>query len=219
MAVTADPQFVGVLWSPKSRSARNSVQVPFGSVPLNVLSKEICGLVSLRSSCAKSPLEYSRRVTSYSSVNSAVPCAGLRTSAYIMRLPYSASCVISVFTGALTFTKRTVWCSSVCATGAHTRTTFVPGGMSLTVKEYVKRNLRMGWLNFGFSAADCAHASDTAMQASSSDDKRRGFITNLLLSMVNFEWEIGPRLEGRGSSEADEAHVRRMAGYVHGKTV
>jgi len=54
------------------------------------------------------------------------------------------------------------------------------------VKEYVKRNLLTGWLNFGFSGEDCAHASDTAIQANSSDDKRRSFITNLLLSIVNF---------------------------------
>src|ERR1039458_5334160 len=162
------------------------------------------GLLSLRSSCSKSPSGYSRRVTSYSSANSAAPCTGLRTSAYIMRLPYSVSCVISVFTGALTFTRRTVWCSSVCATGTHTRTTFVPGGMSLTVKEYVKRNVRAGWLNFGFSGADCALESDAVIHASNSDDKTRSFMTYLLLSMVNLEWEIGPRLEGGASSEADE---------------
>src|SRR5271157_1863163 len=97
-----------------------------------------------------------------------------------MWLPYSGSCVICVCTGALTLTSRTVWFSSVCATGTHTRTTLVPAGMSFMVKEYVNRNLREGGLNFCFSGADdCATQRDTAIQASSSDDNTRSFITNL----------------------------------------
>ena len=36
--------------------------------------------------------------------------------------------------------------------------------------------------------------------------------------MVNFEWEIGPRLEGEASSEADEAELRRLYCGVHWRT-